>query len=123
MGVRRLSPGVEETIQRRMSALCMGVMHIVAAQRDHFFVAMDRGFVVFVAVVAEKTLHQPCLGVMGINVQNSVEKNLGHLPTFFRNGSRSVAPIHANHGVIAPLVVMDWRFEHCDSQHRCMKEI
>jgi hypothetical protein len=106
-----------------MSALCVGVVHIVAAQRDHFFVAMNRRFVVFVAVVTEETLHQPRLGVMGINVQYSVEKNLGHLPAFFRNGSRSVAPIHANHGVIAPLVVLDWRFEHCDSQHCCLKEI
>jgi hypothetical protein len=106
-----------------MGPLCVGMMDVVTAQRDDFLVAMDRRFIIFMAMMPQKTLHKPRLGMVRINVENSIEKNLGDLPSFFGNCAGGVTTIHADHGVIIPIVVLDWRLEHCNSQHRCLIEI
>jgi hypothetical protein len=99
------------------------MVDIMAAQCDHFFVAMDRGFVVFVTVVTEQTLHQPGFGMVWIDIENPIKKDLGDLPPFFRNRSSGVTPIDANHRVIVVVVCSNWRFEHCDCQHFSLREI
>jgi len=65
-----------------MGTLCMGMMHVMAAQCDDFLVTMYSRFVIFVAVVPQKSFHQPRFGVMRIYVEDSIEKNFGDFPSF-----------------------------------------
>lgn len=73
---------------------------IFAAKFDDFLVAMYGSVIVFSAILAEETLHQPCFGEVGRNVQNPIKKNLRHFPAFFRNSSSGVPPINANNRVL-----------------------
>ncbi len=113
---------MKESVERRMGPLCVGMLNIVATERDDFFVTMHRRFVIFVAVVAEKTLHEPCFCVVGIHIQNSLEENFRYLPTFFRNRPSCMTPIDANHRVILVGVVEAWRSENSYIQHGYLEE-
>lgn len=55
---------------------------IFTAKRDHFAVAMDRGVIVFTAILAQKTFHQPGFGECRRHVENAIEKDLRNLPSF-----------------------------------------
>lgn len=83
---------------------------IFAAKLDDFLVTLNGGVIVFSAVLAEETLHQPRLGEVWRDIQNSIEKDLRHFPSFFRNGPSSVPPINPNDRVLG--LSPDWsRFD------------
>ena len=59
-------------------------MHrIRTAKIDDFSVAVDGCSFIFTAVVSKMTFHQPCLGMVWIDLQNAIDKYLGNFPTFF----------------------------------------
>ncbi len=66
-------------------------MHgIWAAKNDDFAVTVNSGPVIFATVVPEMTLHQPCLGIVWIDVQDTIDKDLGDFPSFFGDCACSV---------------------------------
>ena len=52
---------------------------------------------VIVAVLAQKSLHEPRLGMAWIYVQNSVKKDLRYVPAFFRDCAGDVPTIDPDH--------------------------
>ena len=58
-----------------------------ATKVDDFSVTVDGSLLIFTTMVSEMPFHEPRLSVTRIDVQNSVNKYLGNLPTFFRNRS------------------------------------
>jgi hypothetical protein len=69
---------------------------IRAAKIDDFTVTVDRGLFIFTAVMSEVTLHQPRLGTVWINLQDTVNENLGNFPTFFGDRTRCMRPVDAD---------------------------
>lgn len=63
---------------------------------NDFSVTVDGCLLIFATVMAEMAFHEPCLGVMRIDVQNAVDEYLGNFPPFFRNCPRRVCTVDAN---------------------------
>ena len=53
------------------------------AKIDYFAVTVDCSSFIFTTMMSEVTLHQPCLGMMWIDFQNSIDKDFGNFPPFF----------------------------------------
>ena len=87
----------------------------MTAKADDFLVAIGGGLLVLFAVLPEVTFHQPSLGMSGIDAQNSVEKDLCDVPSFFRNCASRMSSIHADLGVTFPLKCFVLSFE--NAQH------
>lgn len=69
------------------------MLQLAAAQRDDGPEALGGGAIVLAAMLPEKALHQPRLGMVRIDLENAIEKDLCCVPTFLCDGSRSVSPI------------------------------
>jgi len=54
----------------------------VTAESDHFLVAMNCRLVILMTVVTEQSFHEPCFSMVGIHIENSLEKYFRYLPTF-----------------------------------------
>jgi hypothetical protein len=52
---------------------------------DDFAVTVNGRLLIFTTVMSEMTFHQPCLGMMRINLENTINEDLGDFPSFFRN--------------------------------------
>ena len=50
---------------------------------NDFSIAIDSHLFIFPAVLAQMTLHEPGLGMAGIDCQNAIQKYLGNVPAFF----------------------------------------
>jgi len=61
----------------------MRMNRIWPAKIDYFAVTVNCSSFIFTTVMSEVTLHQPCLGMMWIDLQNSVDKYFGNFPPFF----------------------------------------
>lgn len=92
----RSSPDRKEPAERSSRPLCMWVTRILATKVDDFAVAVDRSLFIFAAVMPQMTLHEPRFGMMGINLQNTIDENLRNFPSFFRNCPSSVRSIDTN---------------------------
>jgi hypothetical protein len=79
---------------------------IVPAECDDLSVTFHGGQVVFVAVVAQESLHEPRFSVVGVDVENPIEKDLGNVPAFFRDCAGDVPSVDANHGVVTTGLVV-----------------
>ena len=102
-----------------MRALRVRMCEIVPAECDDLSIALHSRQVVFVAVVAQEPLHEPGLGVVGIHVENSVEKNLGNVPSFLGYCAGDMTPIDADHRVVARGLVEWVRLQETDREHAC----
>jgi hypothetical protein len=76
------SPETQKPPEGTVCSFCVRMLEVVATQVDHFSIASNRSLFILVAVISKKALHQPCLGVMRIDLDNSIEKNLGNVPSF-----------------------------------------
>jgi hypothetical protein len=85
------------------------MFQVVAAECDDMAVAADRRFLILMAMLFDVTFHQPCLGKVGIDLENSVQKDLCNVPSFFRNGACCVTPIHTYHAALIVEVVVGVR--------------
>jgi len=74
----------------------MWMHRIWAAKIDDFAVTVDRSLFIFTTVMSEVALHQPRLSMVWINLQNTVDKDLGNFPPFFGNRTCCVRPINAD---------------------------
>jgi len=74
--------------------------NISTAKIDDFAIAMDRGVIIFSAILTEEALHQPGFRQSRRNIQDSIKKDLRHFPPFLGNGSCSVSPINADNRVL-----------------------
>ena len=83
----------------------MGMCEIFTAEIDDSSVATNGRVIVLTTVLAQKPLHQPCLGELRRNIQNSIEKNLRNLPPFLGDCTGSMSPINADKGVLRPCAV------------------
>jgi hypothetical protein len=81
----------------------------VTTKRDDFAVTANRFVLVFVAMMAQVTLHQPRFSVVGIDVENSIEEDLGYLPTLLRNSARGMPSIYRNYPHVPSRVAVDLR--------------
>jgi hypothetical protein len=63
---------------------------------DNFAVTVDCSLFIFATVMPEMTFHQPGLSMVRIDLQYAVNKDLGNLPTFFRNRTCRVGPVDAD---------------------------
>lgn len=61
----------------------MGMFWIISTKMNDFPITIDSHLFIFLAVLAQVTLHEPGLGVPGIDSQNSIQKDFGYVPTFF----------------------------------------
>lgn len=95
---------------------------VVTTKCDDLAVAFDRRKAVIVAVLAKKTLHQPRLGMARIDVQDSVEKDLGNVPSFLGDCAGDVPTIHPNHRVFTVGIIVRVRLEESDRKHGCHHE-
>ncbi len=91
-----------------MGSLGMRVMHVVPTECDDFLVTMNCRLVVLMTVMAEQSFHEPCFGMVWIDIQDFLEKDLRDLPPFFGNGPSCMTSINANHRVILVGVVEAW---------------
>ena len=55
---------------------------IVTAKSDDFAITIDGSLLIFSTVLTEVPFHQPCFCVVGIYLQDSIEEDLGHIPSF-----------------------------------------
>ncbi len=65
-----------------MSSLRVRMMNVVTAESDDFLIAMNCRLVVLMTVVTEQSFHEPRFSMVGIYIENSLEKNFRYLPTF-----------------------------------------
>jgi len=82
----------------------MWMHRIWAAKIDDFAVAVDRSLFIFTTVMSEVALHQPRLGMVWINLQNTVDKDLGNFPPFFGNRTCCVRPIDADLRILVAVI-------------------
>lgn len=94
------APDREQSSQRRSGPLRVRMTGIRTAESDHFAVAVDCSLLIFATVMSEMTLHQPGLGMMRIDIQDTVDEDLSDLPTFFGNRSCSVRPVDTDLGIL-----------------------
>ena len=87
------------------------MIHVVTAKSDDFAVAANRFELVFAAMMAEVTFHQPRLGVVGIDIENSIEEYLGYLPALLRNSAHGVPSIYRNYPRVSSRIAVDLRVE------------
>jgi len=73
---------------------------IMAAKSDDFAITIDGGLLIISTVLAEVSLHQPGFGVVRIYLQDSVEEDLGNIPSFLGNCSCGVRTVNSNLGVL-----------------------
>ena len=92
-----------------MGALCVRMMHVMAAKRDDFLIAMNCRLVIFMTMMAEQSFHEPCFSMVRINVENLFEKNFRDLPSFLGNCPSCMTSVDADHGVILVGIVEAWR--------------
>lgn len=76
------------------------MIQIVSAKRDHFAIAPDSFLLIHCTVVPQMTFHQPCLGVARVDVEDSIQKNLCDLPSFFRDCACRVTTIDGYYSLI-----------------------
>lgn len=112
-------PGSQQSVERCVSPLRVRMREIVSAECDDLSIALHGRQVIFVAMVAQEPLHEPGLGVMGIDVENSVEKDLSNVPAFFGYCAGDVTPVDADHRIVARGLVSRVRLEKADRQHAC----
>jgi len=74
----------------------MGVVGPMTTERDDFSITIDSRLFIFFAVMPQMSLHQPCLGVVWIYAQDSIEKNLRNVPSFLSYCTCSVRSINQN---------------------------
>jgi hypothetical protein len=74
----------------------MWMHRIWAAKIDDFAVTVDCSLFIFTTVMSEVALHQPRLGMVWIDLQNTVDKDLGNFPPFFGNRTCRVRPVNAD---------------------------
>jgi len=108
------APGAQESVERCVRPLGVGVCEVMPAECDDFSIAFDSGQVVLMTVVAQETLHEPSFSMVGVHVENSIEKDLGNVPTLFGNCAGDVTPVDADHRVIARGLVVRVRLEKTD---------
>ena len=84
------APDGENSPEGTPSSFGMGMGRIMTTKIDHFSVTIDRSSFIVTTVMPQMTFHQPRLGVLRIDFQNTVEKYLGNIPAFVRNGPRRV---------------------------------
>jgi hypothetical protein len=63
---------------------------IISTKMNDFPITIDSRLFIFPAVLAQMALHEPGLGVPGIDSQNAIQKDFGYVPTFFRDCTCSV---------------------------------
>jgi len=56
---------------------------VMTAKIDDFAITIDSRLLILSTVMTEVPLHQPGFCVLGIYLQNLVEKDLGNIPSFF----------------------------------------
>ena len=66
---------------------------IKTAEGDDFSVTVDSSFIIFSTVMSEMAFHEPRLGMMRIDGQNSIDEYLSDFPPFFGNRPCSVRAI------------------------------
>ncbi len=74
----------------------MGMHRFRTTKIDNFAITVDRSLFVFTTMMSKVALHEPRLGMLRINFQNAIDKNLGNFPSFFRNRTCSVRSVDAN---------------------------
>ena len=74
----------------------MGMTRLRTTKIQHFAVAVDSRQLIFTTVMSEMTFHQPCLSMMWIYLQYSINKDFCDFPPFFGNCTRCVGPIDAD---------------------------
>ena len=74
----------------------MGMTRLRATKVQNFAVTVDRCLLIFTTVMSKVTFHQPCLSMMWVDLQNTVNENLGNFPSFFGNSTSSVRPINTD---------------------------
>ena len=77
------------------------VIQVVSTKCDHLAIAPNGFLLVHCAVMPNMTLHQPRLGVVWIDVEDSIQKDLRDLPSFFRNCTCGVATIDGYYPLIS----------------------
>ena len=55
---------------------------VMTAKIDDFAITIDSRLLILSTVMTEVSLHQPGFCVLGIYLQNLVEKDLGNIPSF-----------------------------------------
>jgi hypothetical protein len=68
----------------------MGMYGIWAAKSDDFAITVHRGSLIFATMMSDMTLHQPRLGMLRINLQDTIDKDFRNFPPFFGNCTRRV---------------------------------
>lgn len=96
------------------------MIQIVSTKCDHSAIAPDGFLLVHCTVVPQMTLHQPCLGVARIYVENSIQKNLCDLPSFFRDCACRVTTIDGYYSLISRWIDVDLRIENSKRFHTCL---
>jgi len=74
----------------------MWMHRIWATKIDDFAVTVDSSLFIFTTVMSEVALHQPCLGMVWIYLQDSIDKDLCNFPPFFGNRTGCMRPVDAN---------------------------
>jgi hypothetical protein len=73
-------------------------------------------------MISQQSLHQPRLGVLRVHLENSIEKNLGNMPSLFGDRTSRVTAVHANHVVITVRIVVRQVGEKSKGHHICLPE-
>lgn len=111
--------GAEQPVERSVRSLGVRMREVVTTKRDHLAIAIDGGMRIFLAVLSQKALHEPRLGVTLVDVENSVEKDLCDVPAFLRDCPRDVTPVDADHRVLGVRVGFGLRLEKSHREHDC----
>jgi hypothetical protein len=93
----RLTAGGKETAERASRPLQVWMRGVESAQSNDFSIRQNGGLGIILAVLLEKTFHEPGFCVARIDLENSIEENLCDLPSFVRNGAGGVTAIKPDH--------------------------
>lgn len=102
-----LAPRAEQSAERCVRFLSVGMIQVVGAKCDDFAIAANGLPLVLVTVVMQKALHQPRFSVVWVDIENSIEKDLGYFPAFFGDCACSVASIDGDYSLIARWIDVD----------------
>ncbi len=61
----------------------MWMLGIMSTKMNDFSIAIDSHLFIFPAMLTQMTLHKPGFSMLGIDGQNTIEKNFGDVPAFF----------------------------------------
>lgn len=77
------APNGEQSSQRTSCAFGVRMARFRTAKIQHFAITVNGHLFILTTMMPEVSFHQPRLSMLGIDVENPIDKDLRYFPSFF----------------------------------------